>query len=173
MSAPARPGDADGADRAGRDLAALRQLVDAYADAVDRRDGARLQALFAPDAEVRVQADGGGPVESSWRGPGLGGLLDTLLPYQRTFHHVGGAVFEIDASGREARGWTHCIAHHYERSRGGPTDLVMMIRYQDRFGRDTEGGWRIADRQVIIDWTELHPAHPLRRPQPRRDPPSG
>jgi alkanesulfonate monooxygenase SsuD/methylene tetrahydromethanopterin reductase-like flavin-dependent oxidoreductase (luciferase family) len=144
------------------DHSALRQVVDAYADAVDRRDRVGLLALFTPDAEVRVQVEDG-PVESSWRGAAVADMLEVLAPFPRTFHHVGGAVFEPGSGPDEATGRTHCLAHHYDRSRNGPTDLVMMIRYHDRYVRGADGAWLIADRQVIIDWTELHAAHPVRR----------
>jgi hypothetical protein len=143
------------------DLASLRQLVDAYADSVDRRDRLALMALFTDDAEVRVQTEDG-PVEQSWRGERIGHLLDAVADYHRTFHHVGGAVFDRADDGA-ATGRTHCLAHHYDRSRNGPTDLVMMIRYYDRFACGDDGRWRFTDRQLIVDWTELHPAHPVRR----------
>ena len=38
------------------DTSALTQLVDGYADAVDRRDASALLELFTPDGRLRVQA---------------------------------------------------------------------------------------------------------------------
>ena len=69
--------------------------------------------------------------------------------------------------GARATGRVHCMAHHYQRTGNGPVDLVMMIRYLDRYDRTVDGNWLIADRQVVVEWTELHPAHPLRRSRPR------
>lgn len=144
------------------DLSALRQLVDAYADAVDAKDIPTFLSLFAADGEVRVQPEDG-PVESRFKGPDLGQAIETLASFHRTFHHVGGAVFEPDSADADrARGRVHCSAHHYDRTTNGPVDLVMMIRYLDRFHR-VDGRWLIEERQVVIDWTELHPAHPARR----------
>jgi SnoaL-like domain len=149
------------------DAGSLSRLVDAYADAVDRRDAQALLALFTPDGRLRVRAEGG-PVESSYQGADVADLLGTLDGYHRTFHHVGGRVFDAAAAtsggGFGATGRVHCLAHHYQRTANGPVDLVMMIRYLDQYDRSVEGSWLIADRQVVIDWTELHPAHPLRRP---------
>jgi len=148
---------------AAEDMVALRQLVDAYAAAVDRRDGAALLALFGSEAQLRVQGENG-PVESSYQGPAITESLATLAGFHRTFHHVGGAVFEAvpnDAS--QATGHVHCLAHHYDRSSNGPVDLVMMIRYLDRYSRGADDRWLIADRQVVIDWTEMHAAYPTRR----------
>ncbi|HEX4865387.1 MAG TPA: nuclear transport factor 2 family protein [Acidimicrobiales bacterium] len=141
------------------DLVELRQLVDAYADAVDRLDDRGLLDVFTAGGTVRVQADEG-PVENEWTGSGLTGSFDLLRPYHRTFHHVGGAVFEGAPDG--ASGRVHCVAHHYQRTGNGPVDLVMMITYHDRYTKQ-EGSWRIAERRVAIHWTELHPAHPARR----------
>jgi SnoaL-like domain len=145
------------------DTTALSRLVDAYADAVDRRDTAALVELFTPDGRLRVQAEDG-PVQSSFEGTALADLLGTVAGYDRTFHHVGGRVFEGAGEGEDVRasGRIHCLAHHYQRTANGPVDLVMMIRYLDRYDRTLEGSWLIADRQVVVDWTELHPAHPLR-----------
>ncbi len=147
------------------DMVELRQLVDRYADAVDRRDGAALAALFDPHGAV-VMLAGGDPVGSRWAGADLPALLDSLAGYERTFHHVGGAVFEPEegGAGGGAVGRAHCLAHHYQRTESGPVDLVMALRYHDRFRRQPDGAWRIAERRVELEWTELHPAHPRRRP---------
>jgi hypothetical protein len=142
------------------DLLELRQLVDAYADAVDAKDESGFAALFTADGVLRVQGDDG-PVENEWAGTALPGSFEPLKPYYRTFHHVGGAVFEPADDG--ATGRVHCLAHHYQRTANGPVDLVMMIRYHDRYS-SRGGAWRIAERRVSIEWTELHPAHPSRRP---------
>lgn len=141
---------------------ALRDLVDRYADAVDRRDADGLTDLFTPDATLVVQADGGA-VENEWRGPEVTRTLDVLAGFHRTFHHVGGSVFE--ATGKEtATGRVQCLAHHYQRTDNGPVDLVMMIRYHDVYVR-LGAAWRFSARRVAIDWTELHAAHPTRRPR--------
>lgn len=144
------------------DRVALRGLVDAYADAVDRRDQAAFLALFVPDGVLRVQPEDG-PAEAEYRGEQILASFDVLAPFYRTFHHVGGAVF--DGGDDRAAGRVHCVAHHYERTRNGPVDLTMMIRYLDAYTRQTSGGWLLAERQVAIQWTELHAAHPARRPR--------
>ncbi len=141
------------------DLVNLRHLVDAYADAVDRLDEKTFSSLFTPDGVLRVQADDAA-IENEWSGPGLAGSFEPLRPYHRTFHHVGGATFETSPEG--ANGRVHCLAHHYQRTANGPVDLVMMIRYHDRYSKTTDT-WLIAERRVAIEWTELHPAHPSRR----------
>lgn len=141
-------------------MTALRHLVDRYADAVDRRDGATLRSLFGENGILRVQTEDG-PLEDEWRGGAVVESLHVLEPFTSTFHHVGGCVFEKEEDGA-VRGRVRCLAHHYERTANGPVDLVMMIVYHDRY--EGEGGrWRIAERRVAIQWTELHPAHPKRK----------
>jgi hypothetical protein len=148
------------------DLTELRSVVDRYADAVDRRDPDALVALFGPTGRLRTGGGGagGGDGEGGWTGPAVADVISTVSSYARTFHHVGGAVFE-EAGPGEATGRVHCSAHHYDRTANGPVDLVMHIVYQDRYRRDGER-WLIEDRLVDVAWTELHPAHPLRRPAP-------
>lgn len=141
------------------DLSALRQLSDCYADAVDRRDGAALVRLFAPDGRLSVQRDGG-EVEAEWTGTGVDGILAAVDRYERTFHQVGGCVFEQEGEG--ASGRVHLTAHHYERTANGPVDLVMLIVYHDQYSRGPDR-WAIQDRRVAVEWTELHAAHPRRR----------
>ncbi len=141
------------------DTLALRRLADLYADAVDRRDAGALGRIFAEDARLTVQPDDA-PVQAEWSGPGIAGILDTLTRYDRTFHHVGGCVFDDDGDG--ATGRVHLTAHHYERTANGPVDLVMFIVYHDRYAEGPEG-WRIQDRRVAVQWTEMHPAHPRKR----------
>ena len=139
---------------------ALRDVVDRYADAVDRHDADALVGLFTDDGVLRVQADGG-PVENEWTGSEVVRSLDVIAGFNRTFHHVGGCVFEATGEDR-ATGRVQCLAHHYERTGNGPVDLVMMIRYHDVYVQRA-AGWQIAERRVAIEWNELHPAHPRRK----------
>ena len=142
------------------DIVGLRQLVDAYADAVDRLDETGLAQLFTDKGTLRVQTDDG-PIENEWIGSELTRSFEQLRSYHRTLHQVGGAVFEATDNG--ATGRVACLAHHYQKTSSGPVDLVMMVRYHDRYSKD-QGAWRIDQRRVAVQWTELHPAHPIRRP---------
>lgn len=142
------------------DAIELRLLADRYADAVDRRDGAALRALFGEGGRLLVQADGG-PVEGEWVGGDIAGMLGTLGGYEATLHHVGGCVWEEGGTPGRITGRVRCVAHHYERTRSGPVDLVMMIVYHDDYEK-VEGTWLIAERRVAVGWRELHPALPVR-----------
>lgn len=144
------------------DLTELRQLVDRYGDAVDRRDHTGLAELFADGATITVQSDGG-PVESQWSEGEMSVVIESVAAYDRTLHHVGGAVFLPGRVTDEASGRVSCLAHHYQRTENGPVDLVMAVRYHDRYTRAERTGWLFSARRVAIEWSELHPAFPLRR----------
>ena len=134
------------------DHEALRALAAAYARAVDRRDEPAFLAVFRPDEELRIFDPSGVPEPRSViRGHDeLAKILVRIARYERTFHLVGTSAYEVD--GDDATGEVYCVAHHL----GSGTDVVMYIRYQDVYRRDA-AGWTIADRRVLVDWTESHP----------------
>ena len=141
------------------DLVLLRQLVDRYADAVDRRDIDGFSALFGDGGTLTLPALGPGEA-STLSGDTLPAAREPLAVYERTFHHVGAAVFDVD--GDTATGRVQCSAHHYERTHNGPIDLVRFIVYGDEYRRSA-GAWTFASRVVDVRWTEAHPAHRVRR----------
>ena len=141
------------------DLVLLRRLSDTYADAVDRRDAAALARLFGGDGRLILPTLGGSD-GGTLTGDQVRAALDPLAVYDRTFHHVGAAVFDLD--GDRASGRVHCAAHHYERTHNGPIDLVMFIVYDDEYRR-AGGDWIFDRRLVDVRWTEAHPAHRVRR----------
>jgi hypothetical protein len=71
-------------------------------------------------------------------------------------HLIGNHLAQPDG-GDDATGTTYCIAHHLREDR---TNLVMMVRYLDRYRRATDGDWLIADRRVEVLWTETRQVDP-------------
>ena len=147
------------------DRVELRALADRYARCVDRNDGPGLADVFRPDARLQVfrPSDATAPTSQS---VGIDEL--TQIPARvaqmclRTFHFVGNSVYEPGVDAVSASGEVLCQAHHLrvDAATGGGTNYVMFIRYFDQYRRNDDGAWRIADRQVLVDWTELHPADP-------------
>jgi hypothetical protein len=85
-------------------------------------------------------------------------------------HFVGNPLIELEppaAAGgpaTAARSETYCIAHHIFRpdDTGGERDLVLGLRYVDRFERRPGddgrlGRWLIAHRVCAFDWTYTVP----------------
>jgi ketosteroid isomerase-like protein len=156
------------ADLSDADERALRALAAGYATAVDRRDTEGFLAVFTPDAVLRVHDPGvTDEVRSVLRGADeLARVIDRIAAYDSTFHFVGQGVYRADGDG--AVGEVYCTARHLTHTRHGATDFTMLIRYADRYERRA-GEWRIAERAVLVDWTELHTAiRPAGEVQPKR-----
>ncbi|WP_454737303.1 nuclear transport factor 2 family protein [Cupriavidus necator] len=124
---------------------AIHALTCRYAQAVDRRDFPKLAELFTPDARLS------GP---GFHMDGPQAIVDgmaSLGQYRATQHHVHHQLVELD--GDTASGETYCIANHLYEQGGVPRKLDWGIRYQDRFVR-WHGQWRIAARELVVDWTQ-------------------
>ncbi len=140
-------------------LASLSTLSERYARGADRRDREVFVSVFDPDATLQVW----NPTDTSEPGrllrghEELGRIPERLSVYERTYHLLGQSSFQID--GADAVGEVHCLAHHL-RVATETTDLVMFIRYHDRYRRGADGLWHIAARRVLVDWTETRPADP-------------
>ena len=81
--------------------------------------------------------------------------LRRALRYRATFHAVHNQTLEI--AGDEAAGETYCVANHLFERDGRPVKLDWGIRYQDRYRRGADGTWRIARRELIVDWEQELP----------------
>jgi hypothetical protein len=144
----------DHADQAVADRVALRALVDAYAQFVDRRDAASVAALFTADGRLVSRlhnAAADAPIVRRGRQEIAAALVAGLDRYIATTHVVGGQVVAID--GDAATGDAVCLAHHVYESHGARRMLVMAVRYTDKFARQAEG-WGFAERQLHLDWRE-------------------
>jgi ketosteroid isomerase-like protein len=150
----------DISSRAVADRMALRSLADQYAWAVDRRDRDGFLEVFHPDG-VLVLLDHADPTVVTATRAGhaeLAAVTELIARYERTFHFVGNARYEID--GDRATGEVYCLAHHLTPNRHGGTDYVMLIRYLDAYSR-RDGVWRIDERRLVTDWTEVRTANRL------------
>ncbi|MCY4036136.1 MAG: nuclear transport factor 2 family protein [bacterium] len=132
----------------------LADLAAQYARCVDRGDPEGVAACFTPDGVLRiVNLAEGGKVVAERNGRDEIVRAISRMSYDATFHFVGQQ--QTDIAGDTATGETYCIAHHLTiPDDGSPaTDYIMHIRYQDRFAR-VDAGWRLAVRELHIDWTE-------------------
>jgi hypothetical protein len=153
------------------DRLALRDLVDAYAVAVDARDDELFVSLFTPDAKVIVHRSGmAEPVATFDGAAALPKLVGALAArYAVTFHLVGNHRSVV--TGDTAVGETYCVAHHIfldpeGEPPGVPTDLRMPVRYADRYQRGADGVWRFTRRAVTSMWTSRHPVADSGLPDP-------
>ncbi len=148
--------------------AALRALSERYAAAADDGDADAFAAVFTADGRLAVHYPGDGDRPSTdLRGTEALAAVPPRLAerFDRTFHLLGQTGLQMSgdeasgdgatgdgATGDEATGLVYCVAHHLSRAAG--TDLVMFLRYRDRYRRTDDGGWRIAERVGRIEWTE-------------------
>jgi SnoaL-like domain len=139
------------------DREGLRALVDAYATACDNRDGEAFGSLFTPDATMTIyQPFETEPLVTLEGADAMPNAIAPLSQYRGTLHLMANHTAEVD--GDSASGETYCLAHHLRPTdEGGVEDLVMMIRYGDRYARAGDR-WQFAHRDVRILWTEIHPA---------------
>jgi hypothetical protein len=146
--------------RATTDRLALRALADRYAAGVDRRDRDLFLSAFHEDG-VLVLLDRADPTQVTATRRGhheLGAVTELITRYDKTFHFVGNARYEVDVEHDYASGEVYCVAHHLTTGRHGGTDYVMMIRYLDTYTR-RDGRWGIDERRLVTDWTELRTAN--------------
>jgi hypothetical protein len=141
------------------DRLAIRELIDAYAHFADRRQPEQQAALYAEDGRTLVYTD---PAASdptqvlTGRAEHVDGFR-TLSQYAATMHFNGQSSVTLD--GDRATGRSYCIAHHLLDTERGRTLLVLFIRYEDTFTR-RDGGWRFAERRLLIDWSDSRPSRP-------------
>jgi uncharacterized protein (TIGR02246 family) len=141
----------------------LRHLSTEYAAAADERDGRRFAGVFTPDGELVVlrPQDRHRPVSTRSGRDQLAESTDALSRYARTFHQISNHRYRIGDG--EAWGEVLCTAHHALATPGGSeagaatgTDVVWVIRYRDTY-RDTGPAWRIARRELHLQWIEERP----------------
>lgn len=134
---------------------ALAEVAARYAQAVDRRRRADLVALFTTDA-VLVQPPAlvrrGKNAELAGNETIATGLLAAVGHLHATHHVVGQQVVET-CERDSAIAETYCMAHHLYTHGDGLRDNSLAIRYRDEF-RLEAGQWRIARRELVVDFAE-------------------
>jgi ketosteroid isomerase-like protein len=134
----------------------LHELVERYAQAVDRVDGAAVAELFTEDGVLATWMD---PATASSTGentgrPAIAKAIDGLSRYLATHHTISSHSSTVD--GAHATGETLCTAHHVGNERGRKLDHVLYIRYVDTFVR-TSGPWLFSRREVHVQWASTLP----------------
>ena len=130
----------------------LETLSRRYAAAIDHRDIGGLLSVFAIGATMRVEQPGKQRGNLSGHRE-LGRIIEIVNRFPRTAHVLGQGLFQVE--GEFADGEVYCTAHHFSTdARGSCRDLVMHIRYIDRYAVSEDRSWRIVHRTVCVDATE-------------------
>ncbi len=118
-----------------------------YCRGVDRGDIALLKSVYHPDAHDN---------HGSFKGNGYD-FADYLVPSMDRPPHVGQHHITnmlIERHGEQADVESYFIAYHPDIDADNRPVIVRVGgRYLDRFER-RHGAWKIARRDVVIDWTE-------------------
>ena len=136
---------------AAEDELAIRSLAAAYTDAVNRRDGEAMAAVYSEDGILHSPA-AGAPLQGIEK---LRKRFKRLVEVERELMmqltHSG--VVEIDGDRSTARWWFSEI----KRPTGGTFEMIFGV-YQDEMVR-TAAGWRFAKRTVDapLRWELPHP----------------
>ncbi len=144
------------------DLLAREEITDvvkALARGTDRLDRELMASCYHPDGtDDHNVFRGTGTEFAQW-------VVDTLPHFQATMHFIGPPRIRLDG----ARGMvdTYCVAHHVSKpdGEGLQTDMVLGLRYVDRFERRVHGGagrWLIAARVCAFDWSHTVEFDPAR-----------
>ena len=140
-------------------LAVLAKLVDKqeihdvlmrYCRGIDRCDEELLRSVYHPDAtDNHGQFNGTAADFIPW-------ALQALRRDERTTHFLCNELIEVQ--GDTAHCESYLFAVHRRKTKDGTAtkDLTFGGRYVDRFER-REGVWKIAHRQVILEWSRLDP----------------
>jgi hypothetical protein len=127
------------------DVLAIRELAVSYAHAVDDRDWARFEALFASDATIDYTASGGmtgSPAEvAAW-------MPDALSVFTWSLHSISTHEVRFTGSGH-ATGRVHLVNRNGVEWEGEPELLDIIGLYLDEYVRVGER-WRFAVRRERI-----------------------
>ena len=137
----------------------LRELVDqraiesgiiAYAHALDSRDYARLATFMKPDVRVKY---GDAPL--------LHGVLAAEQYCRRALDWLDSSQhrlssIDIQLDGDRATSTSYVCAEHLKRGLTEGERYTVGGSYLDAWER-TRAGWRIAERTLVVGWTEGNP----------------
>lgn len=133
-------------------LAALvdrREIEDAilrYCRGIDRLDLELVRSCYWPDA---TDSHGG---FSGTRDAFVAWVEKLLARFESTSHFVGNLLVEL--AGDAAVAETYAIAFHRSAEPKASLNLIIGVRYVDRFEK-RGGAWKIARRVCVTEWSRV------------------
>jgi len=136
------------------DVVAIEQLLNRYCHKLDRGDIAAVLELFADDAVLIPEYEGGTrhvgrDAVHAWY---TRYAATTLAAVRGLRHKISTLMIEID--GDRATAACYLDADSVHRASGRRS--LVGGRYDDRLVR-TGAGWRIAERRIVIDYASTLP----------------
>ena len=134
-----------------QDMQEIRDLLFKYCRAVDRKDLAKLEALYHEDAVDDHGGHSAGPVSEYLKK--LPAIVDSMIA---TSHQIMNHYIVVD--GDYAEGEAYCIAYHLTKDEHGKDiEVIVGGRYLDIYER-RKGVWKFKYRQIVSDWNQVQPS---------------
>lgn len=126
---------------------AIRDLVQTYCRAIDRKDFDLLETLYDTGAGDDHGCNPSGTAEEFFTVMRTSSGSATTLHHNITNHHI-----KVD--GNHGEGEAYLIGYHIiEDDDGKPYGFLLGARYLDRYVR-RDGIWKFAHRRVLADWVK-------------------
>lgn len=143
--------------------ATIKDIHIRYCRGVDRMDFDLLRSCFHPDAVTDYGY--------------FGGSIDDFIASAReqipmslvTTHNTGNQIVEVNGDMAWAEHYTVATHRMAADALGPERDFVTAVRYIDHL-ECRDGDWRIARRQLILDWMR---SDPVQSYEPRPEVPAG
>lgn len=125
----------------------ITDVIKRLARGTDRLDEQAMASCYHPDGfDDHNSFRGSGTEFARW-------VCEVLPHFESTMHFIGPPAIRLEGDpGSVAHCDTYCVAHHV----GKDTDMVLGLRYVDRF-EVRDGAWLIAKRVCSFDWTYTIP----------------
>lgn len=128
----------------------ITDVIKKLARGTDRLDEQAMASCYHPDGfDDHNSFRGSGTEFARW-------VCEVLPHFESTMHFIGPPAIRLQGDPPSvAHCDTYCVAHHVGRD----TDMVLGLRYVDRFELRA-GAWLIAKRVCAFDWTYTIPFDP-------------
>jgi ketosteroid isomerase-like protein len=133
------------------DREAIRELVQCYSRAIDRRDYVLLRDLYTDDA-----IDSHGPEFEGGINEFIAMIEGAMPRYAWTGHHICNHTIAVD--GDTADGEVYALALHVLPDPDEPDERIedfLAVRYLDNYRRCEDGKWRFSRRWVAFDMNAI------------------
>lgn len=125
---------------------AISRVLHRYCRGIDRLDLELVRDCYWPDA-----TDSHGGFAGS-RDEFVAWVAKLLARFDSTMHLLGNVLIEV--AGAAAVAETYALAFHRSREPQPSLNLIVGVRYVDRFERRS-GEWRIARRVCVTEWSRV------------------
>jgi hypothetical protein len=135
------------------DRAAIADIMYTYAKAIDSKDFALLQDVFAADLRADFRSFG---VKDIYDGPvagWIGSIRAGIAGMDATQHMLSNHLYEITEAGDRATGTTYLRAIHVCHNDWGDDHYTIGGHYDVDLARGP-AGWRITSYKLTVTWNQ-------------------